>query len=123
MGGHLLSLDRTHSECEWILVEIMLQVQILSPNLFEHQNEKTKPKRVNRKLKSFCPLNQVKTKKKGLHRNLILHSASIWNLFVLPPLFCLTIQMLMEIALKSLRRHAESQWGMQTLDGGDTSIL
>ena len=38
-GGRFRSLNQTHSECEWNLVEIMLQVQILSPNSIEDQKK------------------------------------------------------------------------------------
>ena len=75
MGGRFCSLDQTHSECESTLVEIMA---------FRSQSRvKTKKikKSLHRKSKSFCPRNQVKTKKKGLHRNLGLNSTGICGIY------------------------------------------
>ena len=40
MGECFRGRDRTHSKCEWNLVEIMLQVQMLSPNSIEDQTKK-----------------------------------------------------------------------------------
>ena len=40
MGERLRSFNQTHSEREWNLVEVMLQVQILSPNSMEDHKKK-----------------------------------------------------------------------------------
>ena len=43
MGGRIYSLDQTHSECEWNLVEIMTQIVLLSPKSSEDQKKIFKP--------------------------------------------------------------------------------
>ena len=61
---------------------------------------------LHRKLKGFCPLNEVKTEtEKGLHRNLVLCSAGIWDLFVLTGTFSSD-----HPALKSRWGDANSRW-------------
>ena len=70
------------------LLYIMLQIQMLSLNLTEDQ-------------------------KKGLHHNLVLHSAGIWDLFELTALFYLIIQTLTlngESAEISFRVTLKSWW-------------
>ena len=42
MGERLRSLDQTHSDCGWNLVEIVIQVQTPSPNSIEDQRNKIK---------------------------------------------------------------------------------
>ena len=39
MGGRFRSLDQTHSEREWNLAKILLQVQLLFPNSIEDQKK------------------------------------------------------------------------------------
>ena len=63
MKGRFCRIDRTHSECGWNLVEIMIQVLLLSPKSGEDQ------KRSHRKSNDIYRLNRAKTKKKGLYRN------------------------------------------------------
>ena len=40
MGGRIYSLDQTHSECEWNLVKIMIQVVLLSAKSCEDKKKK-----------------------------------------------------------------------------------
>ena len=56
-GGRFCSLDQTHSEYE---KHLSGNYVILYPKSSEDQNKKG----LHRKLKRFCPRNQVKTKKK-----------------------------------------------------------
>ena len=44
MGERFCGLDQTHLECKWNLVEIMIQVQILSTDSNEDQKKRSSPK-------------------------------------------------------------------------------
>ena len=52
MRQRLRSLDQTHLVCEWNLVKVMIQVQILSPDSIEDQKKKKK-KSLHRNVKGF----------------------------------------------------------------------
>ena len=64
MGGRFRSLDHTHSECGWNLEEILLLVQILSPNSIEDQ--KKNPKWSSTKIKGILPHTSSEDQKKKL---------------------------------------------------------
>ena len=59
MGGRFCSHDLTHLECESSLEEIMS----FCSQTWVKFKKKRKKEGLHRKLKSFCPRNQVKTKK------------------------------------------------------------
>ena len=72
MGGRFCSLDQTHSECEWNLVQIMTQVVLFSPKSSEDQKKRIG---LHRELKDIYTLKSGEEQKKGLYRNLALYSA------------------------------------------------
>ena len=75
--------------CSRNLLEIMIQVQILSPDSTEYQKKiKIKIKKVFTEIEGFL----FPKSSDGLYRNLGLYSAEIWDLFVLQALFLLFIQ-------------------------------
>ena len=55
--------------------------------LFSRNIELLRPGTLFAIMKGFCPQIRLKTPKKGLHRNLVLFSAGIWNLLVLTATF------------------------------------
>ena len=85
-GGRFCSLDQTHSECESALMEFM----------------------------SFRPRNRVKTKKKGLHRNLGLKSAGICGTYSC----CQALFRLFNQRSNLDGGTLNLDWGTLTLDGG-----
>ena len=81
-------VDQTHLEYEWNLVEIMIQVVLLSPKSSEDRKERSSPK-IER---HFFP-KSGEDQKNGLHRNLALYSAGTGRIYLCyQALFCLIIQ-------------------------------
>ena len=66
---------------------------------------KTKKKRLHQKLKSFCPRNQEKTKKRFSPQFGTKFGRNFWDLFVLPAPFSSV-----QTALKLRWGDAESRW-------------
>ena len=112
MGVRSRNLDQTHSECDWNLEEILLQVQMLSPSSMEDQ-KKTSSQKIEGILSPNLIEDQKKKKerkKKSLHRNIRpeLGIYSFWQ-----PLFHPIIQTLTlngESAEISLGKTLKSQW-------------
>ena len=66
------------------LSEILLYVQMFSPNTIEDQSKK----RSSPKFEGVLSPNSIENqKKKGLHRSFLLYSAGIWDLLVLTATF------------------------------------
>ena len=77
MGARFRSLTKRIRNAD----EILLQVQMPFPNSIENQKNKSSPKIEGILLPNL--VEDQKNKKKGLHRNLVLYSARIRDLFVL----------------------------------------
>ena len=85
MGVRSRNLDQTHSECDWNLEEILLQVQMLSPSSMEDQK-----KNVFKKIEGILSPNLIedqKKKRKKEKKSTPQYSAGIGDLFVLTAAF------------------------------------
>ena len=118
MAGRFCSLDQTHSECERNLVEIIIQVQILSSNSIENSPKKSSPK-----IKGYLSLKSSEGQKNKIKRSspqfgTMAHSAGIRDLLVLTGTFSSDYPV-----LKSRWGEAKSRWGDADSQWGDASPL